>query len=173
MIQHVDLEKLTPAEQIVGEDPEETGLLKEMLRDATDYLRAFRWCPPIDRVYLGYGVGGIVAVFLVHFHERIQGTDEWLWVVAGDLARAYFVLDQANDPASALEVYCQLMDGWVKGVLEGRPLDDVFPVEVEPTVDNATNLLKRLDFIRTRLLPNWRANGRNRGQPSRDGGDTS
>jgi hypothetical protein len=85
----VDLNKLTPPERIVGDDAEETGLLQQMLQKATDYLKSFRWCPPIEQIYLGCGVGGVVAVFLFHFRERIQGTDEWLWVVVGDLPSAY------------------------------------------------------------------------------------
>jgi hypothetical protein len=157
MIPHVDLKRLTPAEQIAGENAEETDLLKEMLQNATTYLRSFRWCPPIDRVYLGCSVGGVVAVFLFHFHEQIQGADEWLWVIEGDLPTAYLVLDRANNPASALEVYCNLMEEWAKAVLESRPLKDVFPVNTEPSTDNANNLLKRLNFIRTRLLPGWRS----------------
>jgi hypothetical protein len=35
MMQPVDLEKLIPAERIVGEDAEETGLLRQMLQEAT------------------------------------------------------------------------------------------------------------------------------------------
>ena len=150
---------LIPAEQIGGEDAEETAQLKAMLHEATDYLRSFRWCPPIDQVYLGCGVGGIVAAFLFHFSKPIQGGDEWLWVVVGDLPTASLVLDEARDPASALEVYCQLMDEWGEAVLEGRSLDDVFPVRAEPTPENARSLLKRVDFIRMRLLPDWRSKG--------------
>jgi hypothetical protein len=153
----LDVAKLTPAERIAGEDAEETALLREMLRGAKEYIEGFRWCPPVDRVYLGCGVGGVVAVFLIRFSKRIGDADEWLWVVQGDLPSAYLVLDQAHDPASAVEVYCQLMDEWVKAVLEGRSLEYVFPVNVEPTKTNATNLVKRLNFIRTRLLPEWRA----------------
>jgi hypothetical protein len=153
----VGWKKLVPAERIVGDDAEETGLLQQMLQEATDYLKSFRWCPPIDRIYLGAGVGGVVAAFLSHFRERIRGTDEWLWVVVGDLPSAYLVTDQADNPVSALKVYCQLMDDWANAVLEGRPLDDVFPVEAKPTPDNAQSLLRRTSFIRTRLLPNWRA----------------
>jgi hypothetical protein len=141
MAQHVDLKKLTPAEQIVGEDAEETALLREMLQDATDYLWAFRWCPPIDRIYLGYGVGAAVAVFLFHFGERIQGTGEWLWVVTGDLPTACFVIDQAPDPASAPEVYCQLMEDRAKAVLEGRSY------ELEPCKG-------QVRFFRTFFRPN-------------------
>jgi hypothetical protein len=173
MIPSIDLKKLIPSEQIIGEDAEETSLLKEMLRNATDYLQSFQWCPPIDRVYLGCGIGQVVAVFLFHFHERIHGTDEWFWVIEGDLPTAYLVLDQASDPASALEVYCNLMEEWAKAVLEGRSLKDVFPVEVEPSPDNAKNLLKRLNFIRIRLLPGWRATWplkqRNPGNPGNPG----
>ncbi len=154
----VDLAKLIPAEQIAGADPEETGLLKEMLRGARAYMETFRWCPPIDRIYLGGGVGGVVAVFLFHFDGSIGGTDEWLWVVEGDLPSAYLVPDQAGDPASALDVYCQLMEEWTSAVLEGRALENVFPVQAEPTAENAKNLMKRTNFIRTRLLPRWRAN---------------
>jgi hypothetical protein len=156
MMSKVDLERLTPAEQIVGEDAEETALLNEMLQNAIDYLRGFRWCPPIDQVYMGCGVGGVVAVFLFHFREQIHGTDEWLWVIEGDLPTAYLVLDQASDPASALEVYCCLMEDWAKAVIKGRPLKEVFPVQAEPSLDNANILLERLTFIRTRLLPNWK-----------------
>ena len=154
----VDLAKLTPAEQVSGEDAEETVLLREMLHSAKEYVQSFRWCPSIDRVYFGCGVGGVVAVFLFHFSERIGDSDEWLWVIEGDLPSAYLVLDQAGDPASALDVYCQLMDEWAKAVLERRSLEDVFLVKAEPTPDNAKNLMTRLNFIRTRLLPDWRAN---------------
>jgi hypothetical protein len=153
-----DLEKLTPASQVTGEDAEETALLQEMLRHATEYVTNFRWCPPIDQVYFGCGVGGILAVFLFHFRQRIHGTDEWLWIVEGDLPAAYIVLDRACDPPSAVEVYCQLMQDWAKAVLEKRSVNVVFPVKAPPTPENAQNLMKRLNFIRQRLLPRWRAN---------------
>jgi len=153
-----DLRKLMLAEQVTGEDAEETALLQEMLRNATEYVRSFRWCPAIDQVYLGCGVGGVLAVFLFHFREKIHGTEEWLWVVEGDLPAAYLVLDRAGDPPSAVEVYCQLMHDWAIAVLEKRSLKEVFPVKATPTPENAQNLLTRLEFIRQRLLPGWRAN---------------
>lgn len=156
MTMPVDLAKLIPAEKITGEDDVDTGLLKKMLQDARAYIEGFSWCPPIDGVYLGCGVGGVVAVFLFHFSERINGTDEWLWVVEGDLPSAYLVPDQAGDPASAISIYCELMDKWAIAILEGHPLYDVFPVRAEPTPENAKNLQNRLDFIRNRLLPDWR-----------------
>lgn len=152
----INLDTLVLAEQVVGEDDEETELLQEMLSSAKEYLASFRWCPPIDRVYFGCGVGGIVAVFLFHLREKIQGTEDWLWVVEGDLPAAYLVLDRASEPISALEVYCELMEEWAQAVLENRPIKDVFPVGAEPTTENAKNLQKRLAFIRKEVLPRER-----------------
>jgi hypothetical protein len=157
MVTPVDLNKLTPAERICGDDAEDTRLLREMLHRATQYIQSFEWCPPIEHVYLGCGVGGVVAIFLFHFGEPVKGTDEWLWVVGGDLPSAYLVLDRANDPVLALDGYCELMEAWARSVLAARPLQDVFPVEAKPTLDNAKSLLKRVNFIRTRLLPGWRS----------------
>ncbi|MFA5192329.1 MAG: hypothetical protein WC740_16605 [Verrucomicrobiia bacterium] len=150
----VDLDALMPAEHMTGDDAEDTELLKKMLETATHYIRGFRWCPGIDRVYLGYGVGGVVAVFLFHFQEKIDGTEEWLWVIVGDLPSAYLVVvDGPKDAPAALRVYCELMEDWANAILNGQPLDDHFPVEAKPTPNNATSLLNRLDFIKSELLP--------------------
>ncbi len=153
----VDLTKLTSIDRIDCGDAEEAALLKGMAERAVRYLRKHGWCPPIDRVYFGCGVGGVVAVFLCHFSEPVRGKDEWLWVVEGDVPSVYLVLDQAPDPASALETYCQLMDEWISAVLGGRSLEGAFPVEAKSTPENANNLRSRLRFIRTRLLPDWQA----------------
>ena len=152
----MDLAKLTPAEDVAGEDAEETRLLRAMLHSAKQYIANFRWCPPVASVYYGGGVGGVVAVFLFHFDKRIGGCDEWLWVVDGDLPSVYLVTDQAVNPAAALDGYCQLMDEWAQAVIAGQPLNDFFPVKAEPTRENANSLMKRLNYIKTRMLPDWR-----------------
>jgi hypothetical protein len=149
----VDLSKLTPVEGIKGEDAEDTRLLKAIWGNAQKYVESFDWCPPVQQAYLAFGVGGVVAVFLFQFREKIGQTDEWLWVIAGDVPSAYLVLDQAQDPASALEVYCELMEDWARAVLDQSSLDDVFPVRAEPRPENAEGLLRRLAFIRAEVIP--------------------
>ncbi len=157
MTDPISLDRLTRAEDVVGEDAEETRLLREMLKRAKEYIASFKWCPPFDQVYFGCGVGGVVAVFLFRFRETIANSEEWLWVVEGDLPSAYLVLDRAREPTSALEVYCELMEEWAQAVLENRSLKDVFPVKAEPTTENANDLLKRLAFIRKQVLPREQA----------------
>lgn len=149
----VDFSRLVPAADIAGEDERETAELRGMLRDAETYLRSFDWCPPIVEKYLGYGLGGVIALFLFKLGEKIQGVDDQLWVVVGDLPSAYFVCDDAATPAAALDVYCGLMEDWAHAALNGSSLDDVFPVSAEPTAEYAKVLLSRTKFIRERLVP--------------------
>ncbi len=128
-----------------------------MAKDARQYIQAFDWCPPIRRSSLEYGVGGVVALVRVEFTEAIDGTDEELWVVVGDLPSAYFVYEGNEDLAVALEIYCRLMEEWAIAVREGESVEECFPVEAEETAENADALLTRIAFIRRELLPE--ANG--------------
>ncbi len=149
----VDFKRVTPAGQIAGEDPSETRQLREMLHRAETYVRSFKWCPPVVERFLGYGVGGVVAVFLFKLAEKINSTDDFLWVVEGDVPSAYLVTDNAPDPASALGIYCDMMEEWANAVLTGSPLDEAFPVSAPATRENANMLLSRTRFIREKLIP--------------------
>jgi hypothetical protein len=149
----VNWQSVTPADVIVGEDEAETKQLLEMYRRAEEYLRSFSWCPPVVAGFLGYGVGGAVAVFLFKVATKVAGSDDLFWVVAGDLPPAYLVTDDAPDPSSALTVYCDLMDAWATAVQSGLPLDGVFPVSAAATPKHAEMLLSRTRFIREKLLP--------------------
>ncbi len=138
---------------IVGDDPEDTELLRSMAKTAQDYIGSFSWCPPISGMYLTYGVGGVVAVFQVEFARKIQGTDDKLWIVVGDLPSAYLVVEPGDDPGLALERYCELMDQWIAAVRSSSDFRDVFPVTTEPTLKNAESLNRRIDVLRTEIIP--------------------
>ena len=148
-----DMSKLTPAECLQGQDAEDTALLKDMLRDAGDYLRSHEWCPEVTERYFAFGVGRIVAVFLFRFAEKINGTDDTLWVIVGDLPSAYLVSDDIPDATSALENYCELMEEWASAALTEEPLENTFPVGAEPTVENAEALKSRTAFLRSEIIP--------------------
>jgi hypothetical protein len=140
-------------DEIVGDDAEDTALLEQMARDARAYIESFEWCPPISRVSLGYGVGGVLALFRFEFAYAIEDTDSELWVVVGDIPSAYFIYEGNEDKAVALECYCALMEEWALAVRDGDPVDECFPVDFEPTVENAEELISRVAFIRNELRP--------------------
>jgi hypothetical protein len=138
---------------IVGDDDVDTALLLQMAKSARDYITSFDWCPPIKAIHLASGVGGIVAVFLFEFDRKIQGTDDQLWVVVGDLPTAYLVVEPKDGPAQALERYCELMEEWIAAVRGTGELREVFPVSAEPTPESAELLEKRIAFLLAEMIP--------------------
>jgi len=150
----IQFEYLTPIDKMDSyPDAEEIPLLLDMHAEAKEYLSSHKWCTSIVESYLGYGVGKVIALFLFRLDPPIKGTDEWLWVLVGDLPSAYFVIDEAPNPAEALARYCELMEDWANAVKEGKSLDDVYPVEAAPTAEHAGMLLSRVEFIRKNLIP--------------------
>jgi hypothetical protein len=139
-MKNVDFTKIVPIKQMAGDSSQDTELLKQMLKEAETYLSAFDWCESIAESYFGLGVGGVVAVFLFRIIPGSAEVDEWLWVVVGDLPPAYIVAEDNPTPVSALEAYIEEMSVWVTAVEKGRPVDEVIPVNVPPTRENAKRL---------------------------------
>jgi hypothetical protein len=139
---------------IRGDDEEDTKLLRGMAAEAKAFITGHEWCPPLRGFYLAYGIGGVVALFLVDFTKAIEDSpDDSLWIVVGDLPSAYFVSESADTPRAALECYCYIMDDWVAAVINDTDMEEVYPVEAEATEENARELQSRLDFLRTEIIP--------------------
>jgi len=56
---------VVPAEDLRGDDEEDTRLLRAMVGEARSYIEHLGWWRAIERVHFGFAAGGIVAVFLV------------------------------------------------------------------------------------------------------------
>lgn len=151
---NVRMESLVPTDQMSGEDNEATSTLHEMLAEAKSFIKKFKWSGTILEKYFGLGIPGVVAVFLFHV-DPITDHDDWLWVIVGDLPSAYLVTDRASDPVSALKVYCELMEDWVQAVRGGGALNDVFPVNAPPDTDHADMLERRIELLRTEIIPSF------------------
>jgi hypothetical protein len=148
--------KALPLTQMAGEDEEETALFKEASEEAIAYLKSLSWCNNILKTYFCFGVGGIVELFLFQV-ERLandgKSVNEWLWVIVGDLPSAYLVTDDAQSPRDALQAYCDVMQEWVDSVRSNGDLSQVYPVNAEPTEENASMLSRRVEFLRDEVLP--------------------
>ena len=152
----VNMHSVIPYADMAGKSQEETSLLHASLKEAREYIEQFKWCHGVKEIYYGIGIGGVVAVFLFQI-DAPPSVDEWLWVVVGDLPSCYLVTDDAETPASALRIYCNLMEDWTKAVLDGKPLDDVFSVQAAPTKENANQLAKRVELLRDDIIPAFEA----------------
>ena len=149
---NVDMSSVVPVANMSGEDEEETGLLHQMYVEASQYVEGFDWCLGVLKAYMGLGVPGVVAVFLFHIDAPSE-VDRWLWVVVGDLPFADLVTDQAIDLLSALKVYCDLMDEWVRAARGGKTNHEVFPVKGPQDAKHAEMVAKRVELLRTEIIP--------------------
>ncbi|MGZ8695233.1 MAG: hypothetical protein ACXWYS_07320 [Gaiellaceae bacterium] len=155
----VDLTRLTPSNELRGEDGEDHELVQEMLQRAYAYLSAFSWCRAIRECYAGdVAIGKVVLVLLFRIDPAHEGVDDWLWVVVGDLPPAYLVTDEAPTASEALRGYVHEMRRWIEAVKHGEPVDQLIPVEtfggdaLEPTPEIVDLLERRLDYFENELL---------------------
>ena len=143
-------------ERMFGEDSKDTELLRAMAAEAEEYLLSFAWCETILHRYFGAGVGGIVGVFFFGIRPSRKGIDQWLWVVVGDLPRAYFVVDQCKTPAQVLNLYISHMKQWIEFARKGKSHSDLIPVDVPPTPEWAEQLAPRIEFLDEAILPRFK-----------------
>lgn len=143
----IDWSQLVPEADIRGDSPEDTRLLKRMVREAHDYLGSFKWCRAIVEGFYGLGIGGVVGVILFKITPASPDIDSCLWVVVGDLPPAYLVVDESPTPSEALKRYVAEMRRWISAVRRRASLKDCIPVNAEPTLENAKLLEKRLDLL--------------------------
>jgi hypothetical protein len=158
----VNVAKMKLADLIEGEDATDTKLLKEMAAEARDFISTNEWCEHLDHQYLAYGVGGVVAVFLVQLTPRSEDVDACLWVIVGDLPPAYIVVEDNPTAADALDAYCSEMESWVEAVRNGESVDELIPVNVPPTREYAEQLSGRLGYLRSKILPLAQSGGNSR-----------
>jgi hypothetical protein len=151
----LDMTKVTPASERIGDDDQETQDLMALARKATDFLSSFRWVRSIKATYQGISIAGVFGVFLFDIEPSEAGVDEWLWVVVGDVPSAYLVADDAPNPAKALRVYLDEMQRWVDAAQAGKPVVDLIPVNVPPTKEAAVQLQSRLVFLRDKVLSEY------------------
>lgn len=123
------------------------------LQEAKSFLNSKKWCQRIEDGFLGVCVEGILAVFKFIIVPVTDDIDKELWVVVGDIPPAYLVTDNAPDAISALKVYVEEMKLWVEAVLNEKCNNDLIPVNVPATKENAIKLRIRLNFIINKLIP--------------------
>ena len=138
---------------VSGESSTDRELLVGMQERAREYFASIDARSEVLECRIALGIGGVVALFLFQNRERTAtGNTRYDWVVCGDLPSAAFGVEGNETGKLALETYCCLMDGWVKAVLEGEGLSEIYPVRAEPTQENARMLSSRLEIIRDEIL---------------------
>lgn len=119
---------------------------------ARNYLSKFSWVKEIRREFVGYVEPEILAVFVFEIIPNSNNVDTWIWVVVGDLPSAYIPCYDISTPSQALQGYMYEMQRWSDAVLNNQPIDDCYPIEVEPDIELAKMLNARVSFISKNIL---------------------
>jgi hypothetical protein len=65
--------------------------------------------------------------------------------------------EEATNPVRAIELYCAITEDWATTILTGGSLHDSYPIAAEPTEEHARMLMRRVEFIREKLIPQARS----------------
>ena len=147
---------LIPAGNIVGDDEQDTVLLRNMSEDAARYISSFRWCDAVLNSYFGGGVGGIFAVFLFRIRSNRPNVEPWIWIIVGDIPPAYLPLTDCKSPAEVFRNYIRGMSNWVELARKGRtgtPAQGVPPVNVPATPEWAEKINQKLYGLTLAVKP--------------------
>ena len=152
-----DVSRMLPVDWYAGEDDDDTREGLALFARCAGYLDEHDWCGGVLRGFVGLMVPSVLGVALFEI-DPDEDADPWLWVIGGDLPFAYMEFDDEATPTAvdALVRYVELMTDWADAVVAGAPLDGVFPVDAEPTIDNAQLLRRRLSFISADIIPSFR-----------------
>ena len=135
------------------EEIEEFRKIIELSEQGKLYLENFSWCKRIVKCWYDFGIYDKLGVFLYNIEPSNKDVDDFIWVIIGDLPTVY--LDKSVKTGNeALKIYCDLMLEWIENVNNNSSLDDCYPVNIEPNIENAELLLKRIDFIKREYLSN-------------------
>lgn len=126
--------------------------LRELAREAKNFLSSHKWCAGIRSQHLAWGIAGVVAVFFFRISPSMDDVDEELWVVVGDIPPAYIVTPKREGWQSALRGYVYEMRRWVRAARARRSVATLIPVNVRPTLEFADMLGSRLAFITREFL---------------------
>ena len=132
---------------------EEIQAILGLYLDARGFLEEFKWCLSTKKCWYDkkYGIYEKLGVFLFEIEPIDDSVDDIIWVIVGDLPSVY--LDKSvTTGKEAIETYCELMQEWIDNVKNGKSLEECYPVEVEPTIENADLLNTRIAFLKRELL---------------------
>ena len=132
---------------------DEIRFILSLEKRAKEYLKKFNWCLGIKKSWYDSElcIYDLLGIFLFEIEPINSEIDNYIWVIVGDLPSVY--LDEsANSAVEALDIYCELMESWANNIIEGKSVEDCYPIPNEPTNENAELLKSRIEFIRSEIL---------------------
>ena len=124
--------------------------------EAESYLKSFTWCGQIKECNLYINLGKIFCIFLFEI-ENLASTetqDNLLWVIVGDIPPMYLDTFSQKTTNKVIKTYINLAEDWISCVRAGTGVNGCYPFNVNPTLELAELLEKKILFMKNTLLNN-------------------
>jgi len=123
-------------------------------KEAEQYLKQFSWCKYIKSSSLYTNLGSKLCIFLFEIENKVSIDDNFLWIIVGDIPPMYLDIYGANSTREVLEIYVDLAIDWIDNVKLNLPLNDCYPFNVNPTIQFAELLERKVRFIKDEVIDN-------------------
>ena len=121
---------------------------------ATQYIKGFPWCRAVIESFLYFNLGEKLCVFLYEIDNSSSKDDNFLWIVVGDLPPMYLDIYGPKNTVHVLADYVDLAKNWISNIEAGLSVAGCYPFNIEPTMEMAGLLKKRVVLIENAILAN-------------------
>lgn len=119
-------------------------------------MESFPWVREVKQTYVGAYFEGVVGIYLFEFIPQESGIPDFLWLfLGGDTPILWLPTDESPNPAEALITYVDVVGAWVDAVLNAKPTEDLAPIALPETEENALRLKRHLAFLEGYVLPQF------------------
>lgn len=148
----IDFTDLIKISEMKNYDIEDLDDQLKLAKEAKAFLLEHIWCKHIKEGWYDRGWADKLAVFLFQIIPDSENADEFVWIIVGDLPSAYIDILSASNGACAIEAYTNIMEDWYDNVLQGKSVENCYPIGVPPTKEYGQMLQSRVEFIRDEIL---------------------
>ncbi len=138
---------------VLGGDELNTALLRKMALEAESYITSFVWCERLIKGKFVDGYGGIFALFLFRADIKELGKGAWIWVLVGDLPKAYLEAKDFPAPLLAAKRYIAGVREWMSAVQNGQSTSDLIPIDCRRDTESLAQLEMRLHTLEELVIP--------------------
>ena len=126
----------------------------DLVEESKKYLKSFSWCHEIKKGYLYTNIGRVFCIFLYEIINTSSPEDNFNWVVVGDIPPMYLDIFGAESTVQVISNYVELAQDWINQIRAGNSVDECYPFDVEPTIEFADLLEKKISFMKSTLIFN-------------------
>ena len=123
-------------------------------KEAENYLLGFKWCAETKGSFLYNNYGKIFCIFLFEITNTQSSEDNFLWIIVGDIPPMYLDSYGPRTTREVVEDYIGLSEDWINHIKAEKGVDGCYPFNVEPTIEMAELLEKKVLFMKNELLTN-------------------